>query len=282
MSREQSGAPAVGGPARGQQAIPPAGDIRNLRDLSSTLTNIRTVTEANKIIRVSSSMIRCMMFCDLCLFITGISLLTVGLTNSYYDKEKMIALGGIFGVAASISATCNSLATHGLKSWKRGFLVPWLLFYLVVLSVMVLGLARSFYYEHLNLRQVFLFLICLSLFSCWRHLQKQFLLMAYPKPELIVADVEAVVRELIVQHQDAEDSAATQYAAAKDLPPKYEEVEDFPPQYDPTTMVPTSSSVVMDMPPTPSVEGPAPSMEASSSCSTSGTVNAQQPPPRFN
>jgi len=258
--------------------MPPAGDIRNLRDLSSTLTNIRTVTEANKIIRVSSSMIRCMMFCDLCLFITGISLLTVGLTNSYYDQEKMIALGGIFGVAASISVTCNSLATHGLKSWKRGFLVPWLLFYLVVLSVMVLGLARSFYYEHLNLRQVFLFLICLSLFSCWRHLQKQFLLMAYPKPELIVADVEAVVRELIVQHQDAEDTAATQYAAAKDLPPKYEEVEDSPPQYDPSTMVP-SSSVVVDMPPTPSMEAVAPA-SMGASCSTSGAANAQQPQPQ--
>jgi len=224
----------------------------NLRNLSSTLTNIRNVTEANKIIRVSASMIRCMMFFDLCSLITGISLLTVGLTNSSYNKERMIVLGGAFGIVASISATCNSLAAHGVRSWRRGFLVPWLLFYLVVLCMLVLVLAKSFYYQHLNLRQVFLFLICLMLYSCWRHLQKQFILMAYPKPaELVVSDVEAVVRELIIQRHDGVVGAevTNPYVPAKDLPPKYEEVADFPPQYDAATMVPINTAATVAMPP---------------------------------
>lgn len=170
------------------------------------------------------------MFFDLCYLITGISLITVGLTNNPENKEKMIMLGGIFGVLASLSATCNSLAAHGLRVWKRGFLVPWLLFYLILLSVFVLLLARSFYVEQINLRQVFLFLICITMFSCWRHIQKQFLLMAYPRPEQVVVDVEAVVRDLF----GGQESAAE--VAAKDLPPKYEEVEDLPPVYDPRTM----------------------------------------------
>ena len=61
----------------------------------------------------------------------------------------------------------------------------------------VMFLARSFYFEHINLRQVFLFLSCLTLFSCWKHFQRQFVLMSLPRPEQVVVDVEAVVRDLI-------------------------------------------------------------------------------------
>lgn len=186
-----------------------------------------------------------MMFFDLCYLITGISLITVGLTNTgfYSKKEQMIVLGGAFGIGASISALCNSLATHGLRSWRRGFLLPWLIYYLIILCALVMVLARFFYYEPLNLKQVFLFMICLCLFSCWRHLQKQFLLMAYPRPEQVVVDVEAVVRDLISQTGLRRSSqgagTSTGYETSTDLPPKYEEVEeDLPPQYDPTTMVP--------------------------------------------
>lgn len=209
------------------------GEVTTLRELSSTLSTIRTQSQGAKVLRASTSLLRCMMFFDLCYLITGISLISLGLTNDYYNKERMIVLGGVFGVAASLSAMCNSLASHGLRSWRRGFLIPWMLYYLVVLCLLLMFLARSFYYEHLNLRQVFLFLICLTMFSCWRHFQKQFQLMAYPRPEQVVVDVEAVVRELIGQHHLP---ATSTYEAGKDMPPKYEEVEDLPPQYDPTTM----------------------------------------------
>eukprot|EP00088_Acartia_fossae_P037621 TRINITY_DN38818_c0_g1_i1.p1 TRINITY_DN38818_c0_g1~~TRINITY_DN38818_c0_g1_i1.p1 ORF type:complete len:160 (-),score=8.11 TRINITY_DN38818_c0_g1_i1:32-511(-) len=159
--------------------MPSPGEV-NLRQLSTTLSTFRTTTEAARVLRNSTSLLRCMMFFDLCYLITGISLITVGLTNTgfYSKKEQMIVLGGAFGIGASISALCNSLATHGLRSWRRGFLLPWLIYYLIILCALVMVLARFFYYEPLNLKQVFLFMICLCLFSCWRHLQKQFLLMA--------------------------------------------------------------------------------------------------------
>jgi hypothetical protein len=210
-------------------------DVSTLRELSSTLSTIRTQTQGSKILRASTSLLRCMMFFDLCYLITGMSLITVGLTGSGNPnrQEQMIILGGVFGICASISALCNSLAAHGLRSWRRGFLVPWLMYYLVILGILVMYLARMFYFHALNLKQVFLFLSALMLFSCWRHLQKQFLLMAYPRPEQVVVDVEAVVRDLIGRSS----SPATNAANPKDLPPKYEEVqEDLPPMYDPATM----------------------------------------------
>jgi len=211
------------------------GEVRSIRELTSTLSTMRAQSEGGRVLRASCSLIRCMMFFDLCYLITGISLITVGLSNNPANKERMIMLGGLFGVLASLSATCNSLASHGLRVWRRGFLVPWMLYYLVVLSILVLMLARSFYTEHINLRQVFLFLICLTLFSCWRHIQKQFLLMAYPRPEQVVVDVEAVVRDLFGGSEAVPEPG-------KDLPPKYEEVEDLPPVYDPATMVQDSSA----------------------------------------
>ena len=212
-------------------------DLSALRALTSTITNIQTNTHGAKMLRASISLLRCMMFFDLCYLITGISLITVGLTNDYFNRERMIILGGAFGAAASVSVICNSLAAHGLRSWKRGFLVPWLIYYLILILLIVMFLARSFYFEHINLRQVFLFLSCLTLFSCWKHFQRQFVLMSLPRPEQVVVDVEAVVRDLIGQGQ----VPTSQYEVSKDLPPKYEDVEDLPPQYDPTTMnaVPT-------------------------------------------
>lgn len=216
------------------------GDLGALRALSSTITSIQTINQGEKMLRASISLLRCMMFFDLCYLITGISLVTVGLTNDYYNKERMIILGGAFGVAASLSAVCNSLAAHGLRSWRRGFLVPWLIYYLCIILLIVMFLARSFYFEHINLRQVFLFLSCLTLFSCWKHFQRQFALMAFPRPEQVIVDVEAVVRDLMEQGQGA---TTTQYEAGKDLPPKYEDVEDLPPQYDPTTMTAVSAAI---------------------------------------
>jgi len=205
-----------------------------VRDVMPAL--MMTQTEGAKILRASTSLIRCMMFFDLCYLITGISLITVGLTNEYSAREKMIYLGGAFGIAASISALCNSFAAHGLRRWRRSLLMPWLLYYLIVLCLMVMFLAQSFYTEHLTLRQVFLFLICVTLFSCWRHMQKQFMLMAFPRPQQVVVDVEAVVRDLIGQSPLAASARTSGPAPGKDLPPKYEELEDLPPTYDPTTM----------------------------------------------
>ena len=64
-------------------------------------------------------------------------------------------------------------------------------------------------------------------------MQKQFILMALPRPHTVVVDVEAFVREYL--------SPATTFSPLKDLPPKYEDVEDSPPEYDEQTMIITEN-----------------------------------------
>jgi hypothetical protein len=117
-------------------------------------------------------------------------MIMVGMTSEYYDRDWMLLLGGFFGAFASISSACNCLASHGLRTWRRGFLVPWLMFYLILICLLFMVLAHSLFFQNLQLKQVFLFFMCVAMFSCWRHMHRQFLLMLHPRPEQVVVDVE--------------------------------------------------------------------------------------------
>merc|ERR550525_2062505 len=137
--------------------------------------------------------------------------------------------GGLFGVFASVSALVNSLASHGVRTWRRNFLLPWLAFYLVILGIMIMHVAQSLYFSNLMWRQLFLVLATLTLFSCWKHMHKQYHFMAMPRPsQQIIVDVESMVRDYL--------RPATAHSDPADLPPKYEDCEELPPQYSEATM----------------------------------------------
>ena len=61
-------------------------------------------------------------------------------------------------------------------------------------------------------------------------MQRQYMIMAEPRPHSLVLDVETVMRELL----DNESSGSKDLS--KDCPPKYEDLEELPPKYDATTM----------------------------------------------
>jgi len=208
-----------------------------VRDLSSALWSLRTSQEAARLLRTSLSLLRCFLFFDICYLIGGITLISMALSNQVKDQDnRMVFAGGLLTLFGSLSAMCNSLASHGLRTWRRAFLLPWLLFFLLVLAFLFLHLAQVFYQYHLRLKweHLFLFLATYCLFSCWRHIHKQYLVMAFPRPEQVVVDVESVVRDYL--------RPATAHSPPGDLPPKYEEVqaaaaqvseeEAPPPQYD--------------------------------------------------
>merc|ERR1711910_275440 len=140
-----------------------------VRDLSSALWSLRTSQEAARLLRTSLSLLRCFLFFDICYLIGGITLISMALSNQVKDQDnRMVFCGGLLTLFGSLSAMCNSLASHGPRTWRRAFLLPWLLFFLLVLA--------------------FLFLPTYCLFSCWRHINKQYLVMAFPRPEQVVVD----------------------------------------------------------------------------------------------
>merc|ERR1712032_457335 len=154
-----------------------------VRDLSSALWSLRTSQEAARLLRTSLSLLRCFLFFDICYLIGGITLISMALSNQVKDQDnRMVFAGGLLTLFGSLSAMCNSLASHGLRTWRRAFLLPWLLFFLLVLAFLFLHLAQVFYQYHLRLKweRLFLFLATYCLFSCWRHIHKQYLVMAFP------------------------------------------------------------------------------------------------------
>lgn len=198
--------------------------METLRGLSATLWTIRANQEAVKILRTTTSLLRCFLFFDICYLVAGIALITMGLMDNYYQKGHIIMFGGLFGVFASLSALCNSLASHGVRTWKRVFLLPWLLFYLMILVLLTMMLAHSLYTNRLHWKHVFIVFATVAVFTSWKHMQRQFILMSLPRPQQVVVDIEGVVRDYLVPSSGP--------APGTDLPPKYEDVEEKPPKYE--------------------------------------------------
>merc|ERR1712127_375171 len=213
------------------------GAMEGARDLSSALWNLRSSQEASRLLNTSLSLLRCFFFFDICYLIGGITLISMALSSQMGEKDnRMVFAGGLLTLFGSLSAMCNSLASHGVRTWRRAFLLPWLLFFLLVLASLFLHLAQIFYQYHFSLHweHLFLFLATYCLFSCWRHIHRQYTVMAGPRPTQVVMDVESMVRDYL------RPSASP---PVSDLPPKYEEVQEAareqgsdeeapPPQYD--------------------------------------------------
>jgi len=204
-----------------------------LRQLSSTLWTLRNTQESSRVLRTSQSLLRFFLFFDICYLLSGIALVTLALAHQMENRSQMVLYGGLFGLGASLSAMCNFLASHGLRTWRRALLLPWLLFFLLVLGLLTATMVRDLWCHRVQWRHVLLFVANLLIFSCWRHMQRQFLLMSLPRPEgLSSQDVEAVLREV----QEVRE-VLQPLPLHKDCPPKYEEVEgEDPPRYDEITM----------------------------------------------
>ena len=84
-----------------------------------------------------------------------------------------------------INFASPSLGCHGLRYWRKMFLVPWLTFYLLVLGLVTSLLLSALYSNNflMQWRHVFLFFAVFSLFYCWSHVKRQFIMMALPRPD---------------------------------------------------------------------------------------------------
>ena len=83
------------------------GAMETLRGLTQTLWTIRANQEASRVLRTTTSLLRCFLFFDICYLVAGIALITMGLMDNHNQKASMIMFGGMFGVFASLSALCN-------------------------------------------------------------------------------------------------------------------------------------------------------------------------------
>jgi len=183
--------------------------------LGSLSTNVG-IGENSRVVRGTLSILRCCFFIDVLLMTFGIGMIVFAVTKTLVRPPQNVVLvaGGTIIFYAVMSAMINSLASHGVRTWRRGFLLPWLGFFMTVFFMLVIFLANSLYNNHFKWVHVFLFVATFGLYNFWRHMYKQFRLMSLPRPEQLVVDVESLVRGL---------------SRPADLPPKYEDLEELPP-----------------------------------------------------
>merc|ERR1712142_586389 len=101
-------------------------------------------------------------------------------------------------------------------------------FFSAVKIFLILAFISNILNYSLNLNQLFLLLVLMSVTSAWRHMQIQFILMGLPRPSLVILDAESARSQNRVSQPE------------NDLPPKYEDVAEIPPKYDEATMKPSS------------------------------------------
>jgi len=158
-----------------------------LGNLNNALWSFHTRQETSRTVRTSWSIFRCLLFFDMIILMSGVALMVMALVNAgkYEELETMILGGASLGLFATVSAMCNSLACHGLRTWKKNFLLPWLAFYFLVLGFMSTFLLQTVYNKEflLQKRHVFLFFLIFAIFYCWTHVKKQYLMMMLPRPE---------------------------------------------------------------------------------------------------
>merc|ERR1712058_65714 len=107
----------MGGEAAILEPATSGGGMESMRDLSSALWSLRTNQEAARLLRTSLSLLRCFLFFDICYLIGGITLISMALSNQMEDRDnRMVLAGGLLTLFGSLSAMCNSLASHGVRT----------------------------------------------------------------------------------------------------------------------------------------------------------------------
>merc|ERR1712106_1247146 len=169
-------------------------DLIGTKIFNTVLLSPRYTLNVEKTIRQSNILLRLFLCFDIFFLISAVvNLVWFSPSESHdqllgqYRRHILLCIIGFF----STSFICNSLAIYGVTSWKRGFVLPWLLLFSAVKIFLVLAFISNALNRPLNVDQLFLLLLLMSMISSWRHIQIQYILMGLPRPSLVIMDAES-------------------------------------------------------------------------------------------
>eukprot|EP00092_Neocalanus_flemingeri_P040765 GFUD01044381.1.p1 GENE.GFUD01044381.1~~GFUD01044381.1.p1 ORF type:complete len:233 (+),score=48.38 GFUD01044381.1:59-757(+) len=186
-----------------------------------------------------------LLFCDV--FSLTISSTILLILSSFsidlpLDRKLLLKVCTLLGSYGSISFVCNILASYGVRAWRRFFLLPYLIFLPMVLTIMIVYMVRLLFIMYGTCEAILPIIFSTVIVWIWLKLLKQWCAMS--KPRMAAAPTES-------DQQDVESQAlalATAFAflqlspdagqdavTTRDLPPDYETLEvdlTAPPEYD--------------------------------------------------
>lgn len=175
---------------------------------------------------------------------------TADMNFTVYQKEHFFRLGIFISIFSPVALITDLLALKGLRQWRRGLMIPWLILYGILIALAFAVAITELYHRGIRWPLLLLAFCSLLVFSRWRHLSLQYKLMGiYPeKPSERnidqLADDIRVVTELELRTEGYPNSRVLNDCTdgvprARELPPKYEDL-DQPPKYDEQMFLATS------------------------------------------
>jgi len=153
-------------------------------------------------------------------------------SNPLFHQILFYKIGIAILFFSPLALCADLLALKGLRQYKRVLLLPWLIFYAVILALAFSIFLKQIFHHGPQWHLLLLFFVALMMFTRWRHINLQFKLMSiYPErpTEQSLSEFAAAVHQSTAT-QGSSGSSATLFGKPAP-PPKYEDLEQ-PPKYE--------------------------------------------------
>lgn len=171
-------------------------------------------------------------------------------SNPLFHQVLFYKIGIAILFFSPLALCADLLALKGLRQYRRVLLLPWLIFYAVILALAFSIFLKQIFHQGPQWHLLLLFFVALMMFTRWRHINLQFKLMSlYPErpTEASLSEFAAAVH---LQQSAAGHARAGSYAHAYMTgkpapPPKYDDLEQ-PPKYEDLPQEVVAASVSME------------------------------------
>lgn len=156
-------------------------------------------------------------------------------SNPLFHQILFYKIGIAILFFSPLALCADLLALKGLRQYRRVLLLPWLIFYAVILALAFSIFLKQIFHHGPQWHLLLLFFVALMMFTRWRHINLQFKLMSiYPErpTEQSLSEFAAAVHQsATATAQGPSGSSASMLYGKPAPPPKYEDLEQ-PPKYE--------------------------------------------------
>lgn len=210
------------------------GQRLSIWEVLGIVSTFRQNVERLKLYRATLSVIRFMAVLNFIYTVVGTAFLIIGLFDSVHEamgidsrqSGQFLKLGMFVSLFAPLALSCDLLALRGLRSWRKGLLIPWLILYAIIVALVMAVVLTGTFHAGFHWRYLLLGLCCLCFFSAWRQVRLQYSAMIFPRPTCCtVEDLATDLRAREISEVPVSEPLPN------DLPPKYDDLEQ-PPKYE--------------------------------------------------
>ena len=96
------------------------------------------------------------------------------------ELESLFFLLGVFiSIFSPVALITDLLALKGLRQWRRGLMIPWLILYGILIALAFAVAITELYHRGIRWPLLLLAFCSLLVFSRWRHLSLQYKVKKY-------------------------------------------------------------------------------------------------------